>query len=392
MKQQKICIIGSGLTGLLTAAILSRLNVKIDLIAGSVNKKINNRTTAISQDNVNFLKKNKILSIDKKLFWPCLKMKLYTVSTTSKLNKIFEINEFESSKKKILYMTRNSQIIKNINDYIIRKKIIKIKKKKLNFKMITSGFLKSIKFNKDYQSKYNLLIFCTGKNSDLTKNIASSNNINHGYREVSITTILKHEFLNNNSAHQIFLDSGIMAFLPISNTETSVVWSVKKKVIEKYKNRRNFLIKKKIYLSATSFYKKIKFFSNLEINDLNLFISQNYYKDRILLFGDALHTVHPFAGQGFNMIIRDLEDLEKNLRNKINLGIDIGSNEILSEFSSEAKPRNFIYSMGLDILKKSFSIKNKPYQNIRNQTLSIISKNPYAKKFLFNLANNKFKF
>ena len=92
------------------------------------------------------------------------------------------------------------------------------------------------------------------------------------------------------------------------------------------------------------------------------------------------------------MIIRDLEDLEKKLRNKINLGIDIGSNEILSEFSNEAKPRNFIYSMGLDILKKSFSIKNKPYQNIRNQTLSIISKNPYAKKFLFNLANNKFKF
>ena len=59
MKKQKICIVGGGLTGLATANTLSRLNVEIDLVAGSINNAnlASNRTTAISQDNFNFIKK-----------------------------------------------------------------------------------------------------------------------------------------------------------------------------------------------------------------------------------------------------------------------------------------------------------------------------------------------
>ena len=61
MKKQKICIIGGGLTGLVTALALSRLNLKIDLISGDiVQNQRSNRTTAISKDNFNFLKKLEI--------------------------------------------------------------------------------------------------------------------------------------------------------------------------------------------------------------------------------------------------------------------------------------------------------------------------------------------
>ena len=97
--------------------------------------------------------------------------------------------------------------------------------------------------------------------------------------------------------------------------------------------------------------------------------------------------MHPFVGQGFNMTLRDLASLEKILSQKINLGLDIGSSDILSEFSDETKPRNFVFSVGVDLLKNSFS-----YKKLRNDTLKILNKSNFAKNFIFNIADNGIRF
>ena len=121
-------------------------------------------------------------------------------------------------------------------------------------------------------------------------------------------------------------------------------------------------------------------------------IRKKYYEDRVLLFGDALHLAHPLAGQGFNMILRDLIDLEKIIKNKINLGLDVGSSDILKEFSNETKPRNFVYLMGIDFLKNSFSANNKSFKYFRNFVISNLNKNNLAKDFVYNIANKGFRF
>ena len=147
------------------------------------------------------------------------------------------------------------------------------------------------------------------------------------------------------------------------------------------------VLKKKIKFYAKNYLKNIKFLTNIEYNDLNFLIRNKYYLDRTLLFGDALHMIHPFVGQGFNMILRDLACLEKILSKKINLGLDIGSYDILSEFSSETKPRNFVFSAGVNILKSSLS-----YKKLRNNMLKILNKSNFAKDIFFNIANKGFKF
>ena len=116
MEKQKICIVGASLTGLVTAIALSRLNVEIDLVS-EVNNSGNiksNRTTAISQNNYNFLKKLKIAKFSKKNFWPCSHMKLYTKNEDQKFVEIFEIKRSEKQNKQILYMMNNAMLIKNI--------------------------------------------------------------------------------------------------------------------------------------------------------------------------------------------------------------------------------------------------------------------------------------
>jgi len=134
------------------------------------------------------------------------------------------------------------------------------------------------------------------------------------------------------------------------------------------------LIQKKIRFYAKKYLKNLKFINGIEQKDLNFFIREKYCQDRVLLFGDALHVVHPLAGQGFNMVLRDLTSLERILKNKINLGLDIGGSEILSEVSNETRPRNFIYSLSIDFLKNCFSLQKKSFKNFRNKIITTLNK------------------
>ena len=105
------------------------------------------------------------------------------------------------------------------------------------------------------------------------------------------------------------------------------------------------------------------------------------------MFGDTLHVVHPFAGQGFNMILRDLKKLKENLYDRISLGLDIGAIDFLSDFSDLLKPRNFVYSLSLDFLRNCFKLNSKPFKDFRNLVMMNLSKNKYAKNKIYDFAN-----
>ena len=382
MKKQKICIIGGGLTGLVTAISLSKLNCSIDLITGNAVQNLkSSRTIAVSENNFDFLNKLNISESLKREVWTCSIMKLYTEIKNEKFSKIFELNN-ENKQEKILYMLENSKIMKLMMSKIQQIKSISVKNHKKVSSISTSGLLKSVKFNNNI-SKYNLVIICTGYNSSLIKNLFNDQVIKNSYKESAITTILSHSSHKNNTVRQIFLENEILALLPISNTKTSIVWFVKNDV----RKKNDLFLKKKIKLYAKNYLKNIKFVTNIEYKGLNLLIRNKYYLDRTLLFGDALHVIHPFVGQGFNMTLKDLACLEKILTQKINLGLDIGSFDVLSEFSSETKPRNFAFSVGVDLLKNSFS-----YKKLRNSILMILNKSNFAKDIFFEIANKGFRF
>ena len=382
MKKQKICIIGGSLTGLVTAIGLSKLNCKIDLITGNLVKNFeSSRTIAVSENNFHFLNKLNISKSLKKEIWTCSKMKLYTEVKSEKFSEIFELNK-EGKNENIFYMLENSKIMKFMMNKVEKIKSISLKKNKKVSSIYTSGSLKRVKFNNNI-SKYNLVIVCSGHNSTLIKNLFNDKIIENSYKEFAVTTILDHMSLKNNVARQIFLDNAIFAMLPISKTKTSIVWSIKNSMKEK----SNFFLKKKIKLYASNYLKSVKFTSKIEKKDLNLLIRNKYYLERTLLFGDALHLMHPFVGQSFNMTLRDLRSLEKILEDKINLGLDIGSSDVLSEFSNEAKPRNFSFSIGSDLLKNVL-----PFKKIRNDIFKILNKSNFAKDVVFDVANRGFRF
>ena len=96
---------------------------------------------------------------------------------------------------------------------------------------------------------------------------------------------------------------------------------------------------------------KIDKIEKFEIKSNNLRI---YYHKNILAFGDLLHQIHPLAGQGFNMTLRDIKVLRELIKLRIDNGLDLNSS-ICSDFQKKIKHKNYIFSLGL-ILFMNFLI------------------------------------
>jgi len=246
MKKQKICIVGGGLTGLVTAIGLSKLNCEIDLFTESFNQNLESiRTIAVSENNFEFLNQLNFSKLLKKQAWVCSKLKLYTENESEKFSEIFELDK-ENKKENIFYMLENSKILKMMMNEVKKSKSISLKNNKKVLSVYNSGLLKCVKLQSGIL-KYNLVIICSGANSNLVKNIFDSKIIKNSYKEFAVTTILSHKSLKNNVARQIFLDNAILALLPISKNKTSIVLSLKNSMKEK---NDSFLKNKiKIYVS-----------------------------------------------------------------------------------------------------------------------------------------------
>jgi len=232
---QKICIIGDGMSGLIAAAILGQENIKIDLYS-SKEKKIksnkDNRTTAISENNYKYLL-NKFNLKSSKFFWPSKEVNLFYEND----NQIKNFLNLKEQNENLMYIFKNNQFIRIIDRIILKNKKIKIVKKKIDKVDFSNGsiLVKKQKFN------YDLIVLCTGINSDLYKKITINRNIEKNYKEVAITTTIKHRSDIKN-ARQYFLNEGPLAILPFSNNSFSVVWSIDATFFDKnYKIIRNVL-------------------------------------------------------------------------------------------------------------------------------------------------------
>ena len=127
--------------------------------------------------------------------------------------------------------------------------------------------------------------------------------------------------------------------------------------------------------------KKINKILKFNLKSLNL---RKYYINNILAFGDLLHKIHPLAGQGFNMNIRDIKDLIEIIDSKIELGLPIDSS-VCIEFQNITKSKNYVFSKGIDLIYEFFNLEGKVKNNFLSSTIKLIGKNKsfnkYFKKF-----------
>ena len=195
--------------------------------------------------------------------------------------------------------------------------------------------------------------------------------------------IINHEKIKNHTASQIFTKYGPLAFLPISNFKTSIVFSYKDNCKKEDKYIKS-LIKK------YNQYYKIKKFSNIETFELKFKLLRNYYYKNILSFGDLLHKIHPLAGQGFNMTIRDIQILSKLIDEKIYLGLELDYS-LLEDFQNKTKHLNYIFASGVDFIYEFFKFDNATNNKLSDLTFSLLNKSNYLNKYSTYFANKGLK-
>ena len=346
-----ICIIGDGLTGLALAKNLVNKKINVHVYYKKMtNNYSSSRTIGISRNNLEFFEKN-IIELPKKIKWEIKKIEIY--SEKIKRNKILS---FANKNKNLFYMIKNDDLYKSLNDRLVKSKFFKKTIIKQNF-----FYDKLLKKN-----DYDLIINCDQNNLISKRHFIKK--IDKDYKNFAYTTILEHEKLQNNSAIQVFTNQGPVAFLPISNTKTSVVCSLD---IDN-KNFNDKAILELIKKSNPKFdIKKNSTFSSFALKSSNL---RKYYHTNILAFGDLLHTIHPLAGQGFNMTIRDIKDLSEIIQNKINLGLQLDT-FTLQEFQNKTKNRNFIFSSGIDFIYEFFNFDKKNEGKNLNRILQYLGTN-----------------
>ncbi len=352
----RVCIVGSGLTALTLAKALVNEKIRVDLRIPSVVNKISKyRTLGISKSNFEYFNK-RIINIEK-IIWKLKKIEIFSENLKNE-----KILNFENNNDQLFSIIKNFQL----HD-ILSKSLLK------------NRFFKKIKFQKKLESldKYDLII-----NTDYSNVISKKffyKKITKSYNSFGYVTTIHHEKIQNDIASQIFTKNGPLAFLPISKYETSIVYS-----INNLKKNTNKSIEDLIY--KYNFKYKIKKINKIERFELKSFILRSYYHKNILAFGDLLHRIHPLAGQGFNMTIRDIIYLIKIIRERDDLGLPIDS-VICDKFEKKIRHKNYIFSNSIDLIYEFFNFERKINSKFLSKSVRFIGKNPSINKIFTKIAD-----
>ena len=356
-----ICLIGDSLTSLVLAQNLINKKIKVSLYYSKQNK-FRNRTLGISKDNLDFINKD-IIKINKELFWSIKKIEKFIEK-----NKDEKILEFKNKNIELFFMTKYENIYNLLNS--------NLKKNKL-FKKI---LIKDNKFYKNiFKKKEFNLIFNCESNNDIYKKFFH-NSIKKDYNSSAYSFIINHNKTKNTKASQIFTKLGPIAFLPISKNQTSVVFS--KKNEKSFFNQEMFQALIKKYNQDY----KIKNFSKFEKFKLYFSLVRNYYYKKVMTLGDGLHKIHPLAGQGFNMTLRDIKILSKIINTRIDLGLELDYS-IYKEFEKNTKHFNLTFASGIDFIYQLFEFDNKFKNQYLTKFIKVVGKNKIFKDFFSKYAN-----
>ena len=209
------------------------------------------------------------------------------------------------------------------------------------------------------------------------------------YDQSGIVATVEHEKPHNGVAYEYFLPGGPFAILPLPGNRSSLVWT-----------ERTDIAKGILKLDAPGFQAELdKRFGDFlgAVKEtgprwgypLSVSFAERFYEDRIAYVGDAARGIHPLAGQGFNLGIRDAAALAEVLSDAKSLGLELGSPVTLQRYAKWRK----LDSMGLvaatDLFNRLFSNDIGPLRQLRGLGISLVDKIPAARQFFMREAGGE---
>ena len=387
-----VLIVGTGLTGIVCAYALSLLGLNIVIVdqkktslKNILKNKPNNqdtRTTAIAEGSKEFLEK---INLWKELSKFAEPIKMIKVIDRSPNNLIDFTNSVKN--KNLGYIIKNNKFSSTIIRKLIRKKNVKIFD---DSKLLEIDYLSEKIIGRFY--KYNivakLMVAADGKNSS-TRLIKNTKFYKKKYNENALVINFEHSENHNNCAYEFFFKNGPLAILPmqkIKNYESSLIWSNNKDFLKSIVSiDENILInilEEKISQSIGNII-KIK---SKQIFPLSSHINYKFYEKKLIYLGDSAHSVHPIAGQGWNLGLRDVRKLFNLTKTYNEMGIDIASLEYCKKYHEECFYDAYRLFQITDKLNSLFMSDNTVLSSVRSLGFNFIQNRTKLKKQISNFA------
>ena len=192
----------------------------------------------------------------------------------------------------------------------------------------------------------------------------------HGwdYDQAGIVTTIAHERDHNGRAEEHFLPAGPFAILPLKGNRSSIVWTESKADAARI-----------VALSDAEFLAELE-------QRFGLHVARSFIAERIALIGDAAHVIHPIAGQGLNMGLRDAAALAEAVIDSARLGIDVGAVSVLERYQRWRRFDTMAMGIATDGLNRLFSNNSDVLRLVRDMGLGLVDRMPNLKEFFIREA------
>jgi 2-octaprenyl-6-methoxyphenol hydroxylase len=210
----------------------------------------------------------------------------------------------------------------------------------------------------------------------------------HGwdYGQSAIVTTVGHERDHEGRAVEHFLSAGPFAILPLKGRRSSIVWTETTGEADRI-----------VALPDDAFHAELEQRFKLHLGDisavgarrahpLGFFVARSFIAGRIALVGDAAHLIHPIAGQGLNMGMRDIAALAEVIVDAARLGLDIGSAEVLERYQRWRRFDTMTMGVMTDGLNRLFSNRSAVLRLVRDVGLGLVDRVPNLKQLFIREA------
>lgn len=210
----------------------------------------------------------------------------------------------------------------------------------------------------------------------------------HGwsYGQSAIVCTVAHEREHHGRAEEHFLPAGPFAILPLKGKRSSLVWT-----------ETDAEAARIVALPDDAFHAELERRFGLHLGEigvagarraypLGLFIARSFIAERIALAGDAAHVIHPIAGQGLNMGLRDVAALAEAIVDAARLGLDVGGADVLERYQRWRRFDTMAMGVATDGLNRLFSNESDVLRLMRDVGLGLVDRMPALKSFFIREA------
>lgn len=384
-KKKQIVIVGAGLIGSVMAIALASKGFDVTVVDGAKHsdrvERNKGRTYALSRTSKNLLFNLGMWDPKKLNVSPIKNIVLSTKKDSDDLiHHLAEFNEKSSSIEPSSYMIEDFYLRNMLASEINKNKKIQLLDSSEVIQDETNSFETKIMLSDNSSIRTEILIISDGRESGFAKRL-NKRFFSKSYNQVAIVGNLSHDNAHNFTAHQIFLSGGPLAILPLQGKRSTFVWSLPVEIGKKLSDSKGEKFINYLMDNAGDILSNPSLVGEKKIFPLYLRFLRESIDNRKIFIGDSSQAIHPLAGQGLNIGLRDVASLVDTLIKGKKLGLDLGSIDLLKTYESWRSFDRISLATYTDLINALFSNNNFYLKAIREFGMSAIEKSQLLKSF-----------